>query len=516
MFAAHSVAASSSQRGRGNGNGVYETADGDTVLFLSRIFLLSSNAGDAGQWVPQTLAVTGKALRISNSLEGCLGLPKFDFPLQNIRYAGVEFAHMAAVFGKEAFFETFASFMKTWLKFAEAAPGGSGLNSPTATPTAASGTPAKRADDGTRDAVDIRDSSVKPVGTSGVRGDVEDEHDDDEVEVDADEANDGALPSEADDSNLAQSMEGNGADDVSPIAANPLDTAAVGNDTNDNQINNPGAESFEEESSLLAQDEELSSLLGLRSLYFVDQHGMCLCCTFSDDDSKEACRAILWSELQRILGKSKKAASMSVGPGDSYVLSTGSRGCKFSRSCVFTPVTASGFCNAHRTTLTNTAGAEQNNWVIDDFFTRCQYCQKTFDMLLRRHHCRYDCSIEFPLVSLVLPHLFAATTGGTDSTTLHACRLCGSLVCSDCSQYRGVIKSLKKRGSQRLCKTCVLGSTPQVRFFLQRIFCAPVQLCLSFDRRTVLLRTGSICGASREGCAVDVYDGDSEYPCVPS
>ena len=45
---------------------------------------------------------------------------------------------------------------------------------------------------------------------------------------------------------------------------------------------------------------------------------------------------------------------------------------------------------------------------------------------------------------------------------LPACSLCGSLVCSDCSQYRGVIKSLKKRGVQRLCRVCVLGSTPQV------------------------------------------------------
>lgn len=409
MFAAHSVAASSAQRGRGNG--VYETADGDTVLFLSRIFLLSSNAGDTGQWVPQTLAVTGKALRISNSLEGCLGLPKFDFPLQNIRYAGVEFAHMTRIFGKEAFFEPFASFMKTWLKFAEAAPGGSGLNSPTATPTAAAA--ASRAQDkpagddstgpGARNSVDAHNSnsSEKPAGTSGgVREDVTaaerggDEVDDDVTDDGgqaAPEARDSAPPK-------THNEEGHGTDAVAPATiATDQQVGATGAGSGTS-----AAESFEEESSLLAQDEELSSLLGLRSLYFVDQHGMCLCCTFSDDDSKEACRAILWSELQRILGKSKKAAPVTVGANDSYVLSAGSRGCKFSPSCVFTPVTTSGFCNAHRSTLTNTAKAEQNNWVIDDFFSRCQYCQKTFDILLRRHHCRYDRTTVYLLHRLTL------------------------------------------------------------------------------------------------------------------
>ena len=96
MFAAHSVAVASEAGTRV----LTETTDGDPVLFHSHIYLLSSHAGDAGQWLPAVLLVTPKSIRVSDTIDGCLSLPKFDFPLRQIRYAGVDFAHMQSVFGQ--------------------------------------------------------------------------------------------------------------------------------------------------------------------------------------------------------------------------------------------------------------------------------------------------------------------------------------------------------------------------------------------------------------------------------
>ena len=97
MFAAHSVAAASvSERDSVYGN---ETSDGETVLFSCRVFMLSSNIGDEFQWAEMRLAVTNKSMRISNSMEGCLGLPKYHFALRDMRYAGVSFRDMQGLFG---------------------------------------------------------------------------------------------------------------------------------------------------------------------------------------------------------------------------------------------------------------------------------------------------------------------------------------------------------------------------------------------------------------------------------
>jgi hypothetical protein len=97
MFAAHTVAAvSAAERNQVFG----ETNDGDKVLFSCRIFLLTSSGCDAGQWAPATLVVTPKALRLSDTIDGCLSLPRYEFPLRHFRYAGVEFQDMQRRFGQ--------------------------------------------------------------------------------------------------------------------------------------------------------------------------------------------------------------------------------------------------------------------------------------------------------------------------------------------------------------------------------------------------------------------------------
>jgi hypothetical protein len=237
MFAAHSVATGTSV------DMTVQTMDGEGVLFAGQIFLLSSTSADCGQWVPQTLVVTDTALRISDTMEGCLGLPKRELKLRHVRYAGTEFRHMPVVFGNDSFFDTFASYMKAWLKFTEASP----------SPRSRLGT------GGSTDA------------TGGGGG------------ADSSTAPTTITPSIADRTPPLSVRRGGAAPDmITPERPRIL------------------SESYEEESSIL-QETDLSSLLGLRSLYIVDRHGTCLCFAFRDDEAKEECRGVVWAQLQKCL-----------------------------------------------------------------------------------------------------------------------------------------------------------------------------------------------------------------------
>ena len=60
-------------------------------------------------------------------------------------------------------------------------------------------------------------------------------------------------------------------------------------------------------------------------------------------------------------------------------------------------------------------------WISDSDVMDCQTCMKTFSFLVRKHHCR----------------------------------LCGRVVCSECSKYRMVLEKTNK--PVRVCCTCYYG-----------------------------------------------------------
>jgi hypothetical protein len=269
----------------------------------------------------------------------------------------------SAAWGTQAhFFDTFSAYMQSWIKFAT-----HGGKPPSGDAAAA----------GTQTVDSKAESKVKRqrTPTSGSVGSVE--------SVESDSAATAAkmpLPGAAATSlsTAVLQVDHTGAiqDSTSTTAARAslVGPGSSGDDDDDDAL----------ELSSLLQDTELSSLLKLRSLYFVDRHATCLCCTFADDETKEDCRRTMWEQL---LGKDGVKHAVQT-PGGASICATTHRGCRFSETCVFTPCTTAGYCNAHRHELTNSVGNEQNNWVLDDLFSRCMYCQKSFDIMLRRHHCR--------------------------------------------------------------------------------------------------------------------------------
>ena len=408
MFAAHSVAATSAAERK---QPLGDTNDGDPVLFYAQIFLLTSNAGDGGQWVPQVMIVTKRALRISNTIDGCLGLPRYEVPLRHLRFAGTDFSAMKDRFSHEEFFKSFAAYMRTWRETVADSPSNMS-EAPTMDRTMS--TESKSGDESLDDTLVNPDSAGTTQATEEISG--------------------RAASTSSVDTDPALDSEG--------IVGVTLDTSENETLAAALQTDNDSANASVDEVSSLLLETELAALQNVRGLYFVDQHGMCLCCAFSDDEAKEACHAVVWEQLQKTL-------KQGLDVQETYIVSAHSRGCKYTPSCMFTPVTTSGFCNAHRALVANSATNEQTNWVIDDVFSRCQYCQKSFDMLLRRHHCRSVLSLTLVYMALDDP-----------ARCCFVCRLCGSLVCSDCSPYRAFISFKKKKGPYRLCTNCHLKSRP--------------------------------------------------------
>ena len=76
----------------------------------------------------------------------------------------------------------------------------------------------------------------------------------------------------------------------------------------------------------------------------------------------------------------------------------------------------------HRIYSTNSEYSDVG-WVIDEDSNNCMICSKEFWLFLSKHHCR----------------------------------LCGNIICGDCSPNQVSIKELPTNGPQRICKMCDWG-----------------------------------------------------------
>jgi hypothetical protein len=83
-------------------------------------------------------------------------------------------------------------------------------------------------------------------------------------------------------------------------------------------------------------------------------------------------------------------------------------------------------------TAVDSGNLEMVGWVVNDKVKNCMLCLKLFGPASWRHHCR----------------------------------CCGNLVCSDCSNSRGLLENFEHLGPQKVCQQCFRPVSPLFILFL--------------------------------------------------